>query len=281
MSFLYPYLFSIFIIGAIIILFKKRGVLFTHLEFFQKKRGFSKSAFLDLLILLFVTLSAMAPYEIASKATTIKSHYFEQERDAKSLHTVLVMDVSLSMSQDFYFDDEKKDAIEFVQNSKGHYAVVAFEKEYKLLRDFTKIKPKVIKTINSLKPNMITKIGGSKLKDSIAYAINLVKYKSNPKVVVFSDGGGKDDDSSITLEQLVKEARKYGVDVVYHPYGNNFENRQYIEAFNDISKLIKRANKNNIEFEKKIKYDEKKIHYTFLYIAIFLLGLKLLYLRLI
>ncbi len=269
----------LFVVGAFIILFKKRGVLFTHIEFFQKKRGFSKNAFLDILILLFVTLSAMAPYEEINKTSFIKSYFLNQNQDTKSFHIVLVMDVSLSMSQDFYFDDEKEEAIKFVKNTKGYFAVVAFEKDYKLLRDFTKIKPKVISTIKSLKPNMITKIGGSRLKDTIAYAINLVKYKPNPKIVIFSDGS-ENDESSITLGKLTKEAKKYGVDISYYPFGNSSKNYQYQQAFNDISKLIKDKKNESFEFEKKITYEDIKINYIFLYIAIFLLGLKLLYLRL-
>ena len=278
MNFLYPYMIVLFVVGAFIILFKKRGVLFTHLDFFQKKRGFSKNAFLDLLILFFITLSAMAPYEKMSKTSLIKSFFLNQKQDAKSFHTVLVMDVSLSMSEDFYFDDEKEEAIKFVQNTKGYFAVVAFEKDYKLLRDFTKIKPKVISTIKSLKPNMITKIGGSRLKDSIAYAINLVKYKPNPKIVIFSDGS-ENDQSSITLQKITEEAKKYAVDISYYPFGNSSENYQYQQAFNDISKLIKDKKNESFEFEKKITYEDIKINYIFLYIAIFLLGLKLLYLR--
>ncbi len=194
------------------------------------------------------------------------------------------MDVSLSMQKEGYLEAEKNDAKEYISKTKGFFSIVAFEKEYKLLKKFTNIKPALYHTVNSLKVNMITDIGGSRLKDTIAYAINLVKNRPNPRIVIFSDGSDNDE-SSVTLEELVKEARKYHIEIIYRAYGYDSANEPYKRAFNHIDSLFELKDmldtprENEIVLTKKINYKEKKTVPLFLYLAILLLGIRVYYAR--
>ena len=283
MTFLYPYLFVIFIIGTLVILLKGSAVLFTHLHFFKKKRAFSKDMLLDLLTLLFITLAAMSPYSENTKQIQIKS-VIVRDMPAKSSNTVLVMDVSLSMKDGGYLEAEKNDAKEYISKTKGYFAVVAFEKEYKLLKDFTKIKPALYNTINSLKANMITNIGGSRLKDTIAYAINLVKNRPNPKIVIFSDGSDNDE-SSLTIEELLKEAYRHHIKILYRAYGDDKANTPYTQAFNYVDSLyqlkdtLDKPKEEELVSTKKISYEERETIPLFVLLSILLLGVRIYFTR--
>ncbi len=279
MNFLYPYMFVIFIVGAAIILLKSTAVRFTHLGFFQKKRSFPKDVLLDLLTLFAVTLAAMYPYTYTTKHTSIKSTFIS-DLPAKTTNTVLVMDVSLSMENDDYLEAEKSDAKEYISKTKGYFAIVAFEKEYKLLQNFTNIKPTLYTVIDSLKANMITNIGGSRLKDTIAYAINLVKNRLNPTVIIFSDGSDNDE-SSITLQELVKEAYRYHVKIIYKPYGYNEANNPYKDAFSNyvFSTFTHKEKEKKITFTKKVSYSQMEMIPLFLYLAILLVGTRIVLMR--
>jgi len=216
-SFLYPQN-AIFGVIVLIILLLNRKKTFTHLEFFKNKNVFHINV-LDILILISLTLLLM--YPVTDK--TIKIPYttnYSLDNGQKKKHVIIILDVSTSMENNEidnkdYFKKEKEDAIREVMENRGNYIMlVVFEGDYKIVQDFTDDTNLLKTKIKSLRTNMVTSVGGSMIKDTVAGIIN--SFASlNPEIIVHSDGCANDD-SSISKEELKKLASK--VNIRYIPY---------------------------------------------------------------
>lgn len=278
MNFLYPEnaLFGVVIFFILLI---NKKIPFTHLEFFKSKKFFT-IPILDILILISLTLLIMYPVTTKTKKVYFyKSYSFNPKTNKK--HIILILDVSLSMKD--YFEDEKNDAISTVFQNKGNYIMlVVFEGDYKIVRNFTTDTSSLLLAINSLKLNMVTNIGGSMLKDTVAGIINSFKFL-NPTIYIFSDGGAYDD-SSVSLDDLKNISK--GLKIYYKPYGNDPLNDKYLSIFK--AALIDSNNFNPYEtiqtsfsttkkISKEIKY--KTFDNRFIYLALFLLMIKILKVR--
>jgi len=128
---------------------------------------------LNILILLSLTFSIM--YPVTYK--TIKIPYttnYSLNYDQNKKHVIIILDVSTSMEKNVidkkdYFKKEKEDAInEILANKDNYIMLVVFEGDYKIVQDFTTDTLKLISKVNSLRTNMVTNVGGSMIKDTVA-----------------------------------------------------------------------------------------------------------------
>jgi len=119
---------------------------------------------------------------------------------------------------------------------------------------------------------MVTHIGGSMLRDTVAGIINGFK-DLNPEIIVFSDGS-ESDESSVTKNELKKLAKS--VNIEYIGYGDSKENAEYIRILNN--KIKKKTLQSKTEIlEKEIKY--KVFDIKFIYVALILMVIKILRLK--
>ncbi len=276
MNFLYPQNAVFGVIILAFLLFNKKHT-FTHLEFFKKKNSFHIDL-LDVLILLSLTLLIMYPVTYKTiKIPYITNYSINSNQNKK--HVIIILDVSTSMEKNVidkkdYFKKEKEDAINEILANKGNYIMlVVFEGDYKILQDFTTDTDKLISKVKSIRTNMVTNVGGSMIRDTVAAIINSFAFL-NPKILVHSDGCFNDD-SSVSKEELKKLASN--VNIKYIPYGKDKENKFYSSIFKPKNiKQTKPVNKNKTSY-KTIKY--QVIDYRFIIFALVLLIYKILKVR--
>ncbi|WP_457559986.1 vWA domain-containing protein [Caminibacter sp.] len=270
MKFLHPE-FSIFGIIVLILLILNKKKEFTHIEFFKKKRFFN-IPILDVLILIFLTLSLMYPIIYKEKkVNNFISYSYTPHSNKKRI--VLILDVSLSMKD--YFEDEKEIAKSIVSSHKGDYIMlVVFEGDYMIVKNFTTDIDEIDDAIENLKLNMVTSIGGSFLRDTVASIINSFK-NLNPKIYILSDGGGKDDSSSTTKEELKNLSKN--MNIKYIGFGDSQENKFYESIFHSTKEKKSKPIKKFKNISKTIKY--KTYDIKFAIIALILLLYKLIKVR--
>jgi len=268
MNFLYPQNFIFGVIVFFILIINKK-VLFTHLEFF-KKRNFFHIPLLDILILISLTLLLMYPVTTKTyKAKAINSYSISTPKK----YIILILDVSLSMRDNDFFEKEKEDAKWKILSNEGNYIMlVVFEKDYKIIKYFTTDTNELLNALDSLRLNMVTHIGGSMLRDTVAGIINGFK-DLHPEIIVFSDGS-ESDESSVTKEELKKLAKS--VNIEYVGYGDSKNNRDYIRILDNKVKEKTLQPKTEI-LEKEVKY--KVFDVRFIYLALILMFIKILRLR--
>jgi len=267
-NFLYPQ--NIFIVLAVlfIVLFNKKKT-FTHLDFFKSKKFFT-IPILDILILFSLGLMLMYPTkEITKKVSNISN--FSWHKNKKKHYIILILDVSCSMKEINAFEKEKTYAKSIINSHPNDYIMlVVFEKDYKIVQYFTNNTKLLKSKIDSLKINMVTDIGGSMLRDTVAGIINAFS-QLNPRIYVISDGSDNDS-SSVTKTQIANLAKK--VNISYQGYGDDENNFYYYKIF--IPKHIKRQKPTykNITTTTEIKY--KVFDKRFAFITICLLLIKIL-----
>ncbi len=276
MNFLYPQN-AVFGLAVLIVLLFNRKIKFTHLEFFKHKKFFYINI-LDILILLSLTLLIM--YPVTNKTINIPfatNYSLNLNRDKK--HVIIILDVSTSMEKNVidnqnYFEEEKENAIYEILKNKGNYIMlVVFEGDYKIIQDFTIDTRELISKVNSLKTNMVTNVGGSMIRDTVAGIINSFAFL-NPEIIVHSDGCFNDD-SSISKKELKKLASK--VNIRYIPYGIDKENDFYLSIFKPKkTKQTKLVNKNKTLY-KTVQY--QTFDNRFIFLALILLIIKILKVR--
>jgi len=266
MKFLHPE-FVIFGIIALILLIINKKHTFTHLEFFKQKK-FLTIPLLDILILISFTFLLM--YPITSKTQNITNLKNYSLFENKKKHIILILDVSLSMRDEDYFEKEKEDARSEVLSHKGDYfMVVVFEKDYKIIQPFTTDTNTLLYKIDSLKFNMVTNVGGSMLRDTVAGIINGFR-DLNPEIIIYSDGS-ENDESSVTKEELKEMAK--GVNIKYIGYGNSENNSYYSSIFSAKPTKSYSFSKNET-LSKEIKYNV--FDDRFIYLTLILLMIKIL-----
>ena len=269
MNFLYPYAFLVFFIAVIILLFNKKRY-FTHLELFKKNSKFTLPI-LDLVILF--SFSVLLMYPIQTQTTTLiqKTHY--KFDNSKQKLIILIMDVSLSMNEEEdYFDEAKNEAKSIIDsNEKAKFIIVAFEKDYMIVDSFVNYK-KALYDVDNLELNMVTHIGGSMLRDTVAGVINSFNYL-HPKIYIFSDGSDNDE-SAISIDELKNLAKN--VNIEYIGYGDNKNNQVYASIFKH--KYIKNQNFETT-LKKAITYSYEVLDNRFVFIVFLLLLYKIIRIR--
>jgi len=269
MSFLHPEYGILGLISLILLLINKKRT-FTHLEFFTQKR-FLTIPLLDILILLSFTFLLM--YPITSKTQKITNLKNYSLFDDKKKHIILILDVSTSMKDNDAFTQEKEAAKWDVLGNKDSYImIVVFEQDYKIIQPFTADTDTLFYAIDSLKFNMVTNIGGSMLRDTVAGIINGFR-DLNPEIIIYTDGS-ENDTSSVTKKELKEMAK--GLNIKYIGYGNSKNNSYYSSIFSSKSTKNHSFNKNKI-ISKEIKYevfDDRFIYLTLILLMIKILDMK-------
>ena len=271
MKFLYPEN-ALFGVMALLLLLINKKILFTHLDFFEKKR-FLSVEWIDVLIIGAFTILLMYPVTEKIKKTSSVTNYSVIPKQKKR-HLILILDVSLSMKTDGYFDKEKELAKWDILTHRGDYImIVVFEKEYKILQDFTADTQALLSKLRQIRPNMVTDIGGSMLRDTVAGIINSFRFL-NPAIIIYSDGSSNDE-SSVNKEELKNLAK--GLNISYKGFSNSKNNAYYSSIFKPTP--IKRQKTIN-----KTETSTKEIKYTsfderFVWIALILLFYKILKVR--
>ena len=262
MSFLYPKLGLLGLIALLILFFSKK-ITFTHIDFFKKKSKFSLPL-LDILIIVFFSLSIMYPVKEKTTFFTKSTIY-----NLAKKHVIIIIDDSLSMRENFVFDDALDKAASIVNNNKNaEIMIVIFEKDYKIYVPFTKDIKRIKKALFKLTPNAVTNIGGSMLRDSVAGIINAFKvYK--PDIYILSDGS-ENDASSIDFNELKKISKD--VNVKYIGFGDSKNNEIYRKIFH-FNKI------QNKDIKKNVTVKEKEPVFWFVYVLMGLLFIKILRLR--
>ena len=269
MNFLHPEYGILGLIALILLLINKKRT-FTHLEFFKQRR-FLTIPLLDILILLSFTFLLM--YPITSKTQKITNLKNYSLFDDKKKHIILILDVSTSMEDNDAFEKAKEAAKWDILGNKGSYImIVVFEQDYKIIQPFTADTDTLLYAIDSLKFNMVTNIGGSMLRDTVAGIINGFR-DLNPEIIIYTDGS-ENDTSSVTKEELKEMAK--GLNIEYIGYGNSKNNSYYSSIFS--AKPVKNHsfNKNKI-ISKEIKYevfDDRFIYLTLILLIIKILDMK-------
>jgi len=268
MSFLHPE-YAIFGLIALILFINKKRT-FTHLEFFKPKK-FLRVPLLDILILISFTFLLM--YPVTSKIQKITNLKNYSLFDDKKKHIILILDVSTSMQDNDAFEKEKEAAKWDVLENKGSYImIVVFEQDYKIIQPFTADTDTLFYAIDSLKFNMVTNIGGSMLRDTVAGIINGFR-DLNPEIIIYTDGS-ENDTSSVTKEELKEMAK--GLNIKYIGYGNSKNNVYYSSIFSTKPTKNHSFSKNEI-ISKEIKYEV--FDDRFIYLTLILLIIKILDMR--
>ena len=225
-------------------------------------------------VLIVIALIMFFIYPVNNYTQTLKFTKNYKFDNSKLQKIVLVFDTSRSMDDNGYLEDEKNYAKNLVENSiNTKFSIIAFDGDYKVLTGFTNNKYTLVDIIDSLKVNMVNPQGGSKLRDTIISAINMIKYVKNAKIVLFSDGGSPDSDNSlINKEEFKKIVKKYNIE--YIGYGSSSDNLFYQSIFQNNLKEneIKRDTKSET-----IKYSFDMQNNNFLLMALLLLLIRILY----
>ena len=255
------------IITIILMLFTKKSVTFTHLDFFKKEIGINYNLF-DLLIVLSLIGFFLSPYSTINKTITTEKHY--RFDDTKLQKVVFIFDTSYSMKKDGYLKKEKDDSESIILHSiNTAFAIIVFDGGYKVLTNFTKDKNLLLTKIESIKVNMVNQKGGSKFRDTIISALNMIKYTTNSKIVIFSDGAGEDDNSVISKEEFKNLVKNKNIE--YHNYNGN--DYFYNSIFQNKLQYNKIKTKSSQE---EIIYSYQELKSFFLYLALFLIFLKVI-----
>ena len=259
------------IIVLFVILFSKKSILFTHLDFFKKERMVYINI-LDVLIVITLTMFFIYPTNSLNKIIKFTKDYnFDGSKLQK---IVLVFDTSSSMYDDGYLDVEKNYAKLLVKSSiKTEFSIIAFDGDYKVLTDFSDNEYKLLNIIDSLKVNMVNPKGGSKLRDTIVAATNMIKYTKNAKIILFSDGGSPDSDNSlVNKNEFKKMVKKYNIE--YIGFGSSTDNLFYKGIFHNNLKenKIKKDSKSEV-----IKYVVNEQNNNILLMALLLLFIRIIY----
>jgi len=227
---------------------------------------------LDILIVITLTMFFVYPVNSFDKVVKFSKDY--RFDNTKLQKVVLVFDTSSSMYDDGYLDSEKNYAKLLVKNSiKTEFSMIAFDGDYKVLTGFSDNEYKLLDIIDSLKVNMVNPHGGSKLRDTIISAINMIKYTKNAKIILFSDGGSPDSDNSlINKEEFKKIVKKYNIE--YVGFGSSTDNLFYQSIFRNNLKENKIKKDSKIE---NIKYSIEKQNNNILLMALLLLLVRILY----
>jgi len=265
-NFLHPY-FSVAGILLIALILINKKIKFTHLNFFKTKK-FNSVNILDLLIAL--SLTALIAYPVTSKSktiTSIKNYSFSKEKKTKRV--IIILDVSLSMKE--FFDEAKEKAKEIALKNKNAYImVVVFEKDYKIIQPFTDNISSVLTAIDSAEMNMVTHIGGSMLRDTLAGIINSFK-NLNPQIYLISDGSNNDE-SSVSKDEIKNLSKD--VSIRYIGYGKDPENIFYSSIFKFTPAKTPKPVHSRAEIKKSITYES--FDERFIYLALALLLIKLI-----
>ena len=218
MRFENPLIFSTLIFYFICEKFcRKREIALYFPHFYFLRTFINKEKILKFLILFFAVLSASNPY------IPKEIEYYN-----KGDSIVLSIDSSGSMA-DNKFELVKKVAIKFINNrEKDKIGVVIFGTETLIATPLIKDK----KFISSILEKTYVGIAGENtaLLDSIIQSIRLLKEsKSKTKIIILLTDG-IDNSSKVSLEDVIKEIKKYNIKVYTIGIGDgvNYKLLRYI-----------------------------------------------------
>lgn len=138
------------------------------------------------------------------------------------LAVVLVIDTSWSMNTSLANSIQAAKDFSKTLGPNDQVALIAFKEKPVVVQDFTTDRDELTKSLNSL-----TAVGDSGLYDSVVEAINILKPRTERKVVVLLTDGYETGISAFNFDEMVNEAARWSTPI--YPVGFGGARRDNLE----------------------------------------------------